>query len=188
MSCLDFVCTVDYPQGYLVSGSGDSTVSICKLTSLQVLNLAFCIVEEWINKSSTLLSQIRLWDVTSGSLLDTCEVRAKVSHLFWSLPEVPCFFWNITCQVLMENGTTLFSLLNFYSNRIFWKNINVPNSMMMLSIYPYSIRSRVHSGSWHHSFEVSHKQRNLCFWLFLLACFFTWLHLYLLPEGKTFRV
>ncbi|KAH9729792.1 tRNA (guanine-N(7)-)-methyltransferase non-catalytic subunit [Citrus sinensis] len=46
VSCLDFVCTVDYPQGYLVSGSGDSTV--------------------------------RLWDIISGSLLDTCEVGAKV--------------------------------------------------------------------------------------------------------------
>ncbi|KAH9729791.1 tRNA (guanine-N(7)-)-methyltransferase non-catalytic subunit [Citrus sinensis] len=45
VSCLDFVCTVDYPQGYLVSGSGDSTV--------------------------------RLWDIISGSLLDTCEVGAK---------------------------------------------------------------------------------------------------------------
>lgn len=49
VSCLDFVCTVDYPQGYLVSGSGDSTV--------------------------------RLWDITSGSLLDTCEVGAKAGHL-----------------------------------------------------------------------------------------------------------
>ncbi|GAY40663.1 hypothetical protein CUMW_053700, partial [Citrus unshiu] len=49
VSCLDFVCTVDYPQGYLVSGSGDSTV--------------------------------RLWDIISGSLLDTCEVGAKAGHL-----------------------------------------------------------------------------------------------------------
>ncbi|KAK3193752.1 hypothetical protein Dsin_025062 [Dipteronia sinensis] len=49
VSCLAFVITLDYPQGFLVSGSGDSTV--------------------------------RLWDITSGSLLDTCEVAAKVGHL-----------------------------------------------------------------------------------------------------------
>ncbi|KAL5796675.1 hypothetical protein ACOSQ2_001495 [Xanthoceras sorbifolium] len=49
VSCLVFVITLDYPQGFLVSGSGDSTV--------------------------------RLWDITSGSLLDTCEVDAKAGHL-----------------------------------------------------------------------------------------------------------
>lgn len=32
-------------------------------------------------KSSILLLQVRLWDITSGSLLDTCEVGAKVPHL-----------------------------------------------------------------------------------------------------------
>ncbi|KAH9729794.1 tRNA (guanine-N(7)-)-methyltransferase non-catalytic subunit [Citrus sinensis] len=36
VSCLDFVCTVDYPQGYLVSGSGDSTVSICSLVGYYI--------------------------------------------------------------------------------------------------------------------------------------------------------
>ncbi|KAJ0112990.1 hypothetical protein Patl1_03345 [Pistacia atlantica] len=49
VSCLTFICTLEYPQGFLVSGSGDSTV--------------------------------RLWDITSGSLLDTCEVGVKVSNL-----------------------------------------------------------------------------------------------------------
>nr|DAD19583.1 TPA_asm: hypothetical protein HUJ06_021046 [Nelumbo nucifera] len=45
VSCLAFVCSSDYPNGFLLSGSGDSTV--------------------------------RLWDFTSGSLLDTCEVGAE---------------------------------------------------------------------------------------------------------------
>ncbi|GAA0154515.1 RNA processing factor [Lithospermum erythrorhizon] len=45
VSCLAFVCNVDFPQGNLVSGSGDSTV--------------------------------RLWDFTTGSLLDTCDVGSK---------------------------------------------------------------------------------------------------------------
>lgn len=49
VSCLEFVCTPDYPQGFLVSGSGDSTV--------------------------------RLWDITSGSLLHTCEVGAEAGLL-----------------------------------------------------------------------------------------------------------
>lgn len=49
VSCLEFVCTPVYPQGFLVSGSGDSTV--------------------------------RLWDITSGSLLHTCEVGAEVGLL-----------------------------------------------------------------------------------------------------------
>lgn len=48
VSCLDFVCTVDYPQGYLVSGSGDSTVSICKLAIMEVLYLSlFCVEVKW---------------------------------------------------------------------------------------------------------------------------------------------
>ncbi|XAR61188.1 hypothetical protein NMG60_11034821 [Bertholletia excelsa] len=49
VSCLAFVCSSNYPQGFLVSGSGDSTV--------------------------------RLWDITSGSLLDTCEVGTKAGLL-----------------------------------------------------------------------------------------------------------
>ncbi|OVA05429.1 WD40 repeat [Macleaya cordata] len=49
VSCMAFVSTPEYPQGFLLSGSGDSTV--------------------------------RLWDVTSGSLLDTCEVAAEAGLL-----------------------------------------------------------------------------------------------------------
>lgn len=49
VSCLAFVFTPDYPQGFLVSGSGDSTV--------------------------------RLWDISSGSLLDTYEVAEKAGLL-----------------------------------------------------------------------------------------------------------
>ncbi|KAE8009746.1 hypothetical protein FH972_006165 [Carpinus fangiana] len=49
VSCLSFVYTSDYPQGFLVSGSGDSTV--------------------------------RLWDISSGSLLDTCKVESKAGLL-----------------------------------------------------------------------------------------------------------
>ncbi|KAL3623600.1 hypothetical protein CASFOL_032416 [Castilleja foliolosa] len=47
VSCLAFVSNQDYPQGLLLSGSGDSTV--------------------------------RLWEYTSGSLLDTCDVGSKVN-------------------------------------------------------------------------------------------------------------
>ncbi|KAI5315938.1 hypothetical protein L3X38_045114 [Prunus dulcis] len=49
VSCLAFVCTHECPQGFLVSGSGDSTV--------------------------------RLWDISSGSLLDTCNIREKAGLL-----------------------------------------------------------------------------------------------------------
>ncbi|KAG5567564.1 hypothetical protein RHGRI_002938 [Rhododendron griersonianum] len=49
VSCIAFVGASDYPDGFLVSGSGDSTV--------------------------------RLWDITSGSLLDTCEVGAEAGSL-----------------------------------------------------------------------------------------------------------
>ncbi|XP_008235396.1 PREDICTED: tRNA (guanine-N(7)-)-methyltransferase non-catalytic subunit wdr4 [Prunus mume] len=49
VSCLAFVCTHECPQGFLVSGSGDSTV--------------------------------RLWDISSGSLLDTCDIREKAGLL-----------------------------------------------------------------------------------------------------------
>jgi WD40 repeat protein len=46
ITCTAFVSTPELTQGYLMSGSGDSTV--------------------------------RLWDITSGSLLDTCEVSTVV--------------------------------------------------------------------------------------------------------------
>ncbi|KVI12422.1 WD40 repeat-containing protein [Cynara cardunculus var. scolymus] len=49
VSCLAFVYNVDCPHGYLVSGSGDSTV--------------------------------RLWDFTSGLLLNTCDVGSEVGRL-----------------------------------------------------------------------------------------------------------
>ncbi|XP_050364966.1 uncharacterized protein LOC126783526 [Argentina anserina] len=49
VSCLAFVCTQEFPQGFLVSGSGDSTV--------------------------------RLWEISSGSLLDTCDIREKAGLL-----------------------------------------------------------------------------------------------------------
>ncbi|KAF5727059.1 tRNA (guanine-N(7)-)-methyltransferase non-catalytic subunit wdr4 [Tripterygium wilfordii] len=49
VSCVAFLCTLDYPHGLLLSGSGDSTV--------------------------------RLWDISSGSVLDTCEVGAKAGLL-----------------------------------------------------------------------------------------------------------
>ncbi|KAK7843915.1 trna (guanine-n(7)-)-methyltransferase non-catalytic subunit wdr4 [Quercus suber] len=48
----------NYPQGFLVSGSGDSTV--------------------------------RLWDISSGSLLDTCEVGAKAELLESNGKEEEC--------------------------------------------------------------------------------------------------
>ncbi|XP_068311518.1 uncharacterized protein [Pyrus communis] len=49
VSCLAFVCTQECPQGFLVSGSGDSTV--------------------------------RLWDISSGSLLNTFDIREKAGLL-----------------------------------------------------------------------------------------------------------
>ncbi|CAN8311075.1 unnamed protein product [Cochlearia groenlandica] len=49
ITCTAFVWSPELTQGYLMSGSGDSTV--------------------------------RLWDITSGSLLDTCEVSNMAGHL-----------------------------------------------------------------------------------------------------------
>ncbi|KAF3612227.1 hypothetical protein DY000_02044284 [Brassica cretica] len=49
VTCIAFVWNPELTQGYLMSGSGDSTV--------------------------------RLWDVTSGSLLNTCEVSTMAGHL-----------------------------------------------------------------------------------------------------------
>ncbi|PRQ26071.1 putative transcription factor WD40-like family [Rosa chinensis] len=58
VSCLAFVCTQEFPQGFLVSGSGDSTV--------------------------------RLWDISSGSLLDTCDIREKAGPLEFKGIEEEC--------------------------------------------------------------------------------------------------
>ncbi|KDP21433.1 hypothetical protein JCGZ_21904 [Jatropha curcas] len=65
VSCLAFIRTVDYPQGFLVSGSGDSTV--------------------------------RLWDIISGSLLDTCEVGAKAGLLESNGSDESCFAISDIC-------------------------------------------------------------------------------------------
>lgn len=59
VSCLAFLWTEEYPQGFLVSGSGDSTV--------------------------------RLWDILSGSLLDTCEVGEKAGLLGSNGREAECY-------------------------------------------------------------------------------------------------
>ncbi|KAL0697247.1 hypothetical protein Bca4012_053369 [Brassica carinata] len=49
VTCITFVWNPELTQGYLMSGSGDSSV--------------------------------RLWDITSGSLLDTCDISPTVKHL-----------------------------------------------------------------------------------------------------------
>lgn len=59
VSCIAFLCTPEYPQGFLVSGSGDSTV--------------------------------RMWDIISGSLLDTCEVGEKAGLLGLKGREAECY-------------------------------------------------------------------------------------------------
>ncbi|GMN48825.1 hypothetical protein TIFTF001_017997 [Ficus carica] len=59
VSCIAFLCTPEYPQGFLVSGSGDSTV--------------------------------RMWDIISGSLLDTCEVGEKAGLLGSNGREAECY-------------------------------------------------------------------------------------------------
>ncbi|XP_015891515.2 uncharacterized protein LOC107425957 [Ziziphus jujuba] len=64
VSCLAFVCTLEYPQGFLVSGGGDSTV--------------------------------RLWDIYSGSLLDTYEVGGKAGLLESNGREEEC------CSVITD--------------------------------------------------------------------------------------
>lgn len=69
VSCLAFVCTQEYPQGFLVSGSGDSTV--------------------------------RLWDISSGSLLDTCDIREKAGPLeFIGIEEECCAAVTDLCTIL----------------------------------------------------------------------------------------
>ncbi|EOX94711.1 hypothetical protein QUC31_004652 [Theobroma cacao] len=67
VSCLAFICTPDYLQGILVSGSGDSTV--------------------------------RMWDVISGSLLDTCEVGAKAEQLKFDTSEANCSTVTDICTI-----------------------------------------------------------------------------------------
>ncbi|KAF2325220.1 hypothetical protein GH714_025401 [Hevea brasiliensis] len=71
VSCLAFICTMDYPQGFLVSGSGDSTV--------------------------------RLWDITSGFLLDTCEVGAKAGLLESNRSDEGCSTVSDLCIILDGN-------------------------------------------------------------------------------------
>lgn len=71
VSCLAFLVTVDYPQGFLVSGSGDSTV--------------------------------RLWDINSGTLLDTCEVGSKAGIVDYNGSEVSCSTVTDLCTIPGSN-------------------------------------------------------------------------------------
>lgn len=77
VSCLTFVCNPNFPQGFLVSGSGDSTVSEVLFLFL-VMNLD-CYFQFILNLISDFL-QVCLWDVTSGSLLCTSEVGREVGQ------------------------------------------------------------------------------------------------------------
>ncbi|KAL6214684.1 hypothetical protein ACLB2K_014116 [Fragaria x ananassa] len=68
VSCLAFVCTQELPQGFLVSGSGDSTV--------------------------------RLWDISSGSLLVTCDIIEKAGPLeFKGIEEESCAAVTDLCTI-----------------------------------------------------------------------------------------
>ncbi|EEF37605.1 tRNA (guanine-N(7)-)-methyltransferase non-catalytic subunit wdr4 [Ricinus communis] len=71
VSCLAFIWAADYPQGLLVSGSGDSTV--------------------------------RLWDITAGRLLDTCEVGAKTGCLDSSKNDEDCSAVTDLCTIPNDN-------------------------------------------------------------------------------------
>ncbi|PKI56538.1 hypothetical protein CRG98_023064 [Punica granatum] len=74
VSCLDFISSPDFQEGYLVSGSGDSTV--------------------------------RLWDIMSGSLLDTCEVGAKAG-LIDSIEREEEQFCAVTDLCVVPNSTLI---------------------------------------------------------------------------------
>ncbi|XP_071698792.1 uncharacterized protein [Rutidosis leptorrhynchoides] len=74
VSSLAFVFNQDCPQGYLVSGSGDSTV--------------------------------RLWDLTSGSLLHTCEVGLQVGHQQANVTEIDNYVVTDLCAT--PDGSSIY--------------------------------------------------------------------------------
>ncbi|CAN1176850.1 tRNA (guanine-N(7)-)-methyltransferase non-catalytic subunit wdr4 [Linum perenne] len=71
VTSLAFICSKEFPQGLLLSGSGDSTV--------------------------------RLWDITSGSLLDTCEVGKKAGLLESNESEESCSAVTELCAIQDSN-------------------------------------------------------------------------------------
>lgn len=83
VSCLAFVQAKECPQGLLLSGGGDSTVG-------NSFNLSRFRHPDYFVHDSRLdgsnvncFSQVRLWDIDSGALLDTCEVANKVFFFFF---------------------------------------------------------------------------------------------------------
>lgn len=75
VSSLSFISSPDYPTGYVLSGGGDSTVGSLHVCMLVIINK---ILESKASHYFVFSLQVRLWDYISGSLLDTCEVGAKV--------------------------------------------------------------------------------------------------------------
>ncbi|KAL5155096.1 tRNA (guanine-N(7)-)-methyltransferase non-catalytic subunit WDR4 [Glycine soja] len=76
VSCLAFIQAQECPQGLLLSGSGDSTVS-------NLFNIpAYFLYDSLLDESNVnCFLQVRLWNIDSGALLDTCEVAIKAGLL-----------------------------------------------------------------------------------------------------------
>lgn len=77
----------DFPQGFLVSGSGDSTVSK-NITYISMNQLVLCfssykrgqVAVPSLYGTFSFCFQVCLWNVTSGSLLCTHEVGREVGQ------------------------------------------------------------------------------------------------------------
>ncbi|KAK4775163.1 hypothetical protein SAY86_010098 [Trapa natans] len=93
VSCLDFVSSPDCQEGFLVSGSGDSTV--------------------------------RLWDITTGSLLDTCEVGAKAGLLESNEKEEGNFYAVTDLSAVPECTTIAVAIQSFKGIILLSCNISV---------------------------------------------------------------
>ncbi|KAG4967945.1 hypothetical protein JHK87_033596 [Glycine soja] len=72
VSCLAFIQSQECTQGFLLSGSGDFTVS--NSFNIPVYFLYDSLLDE---SNVDCFSHVRLWNIDSGALLDTCEVAIK---------------------------------------------------------------------------------------------------------------
>lgn len=124
VSCLAFICTVDYPQWFLVSGSGDSTVSINKLTVIMLFMFFFvlrykCMVTIYVHCLCRFVCGILHQDLSL--ILVKLELRYLTCKIFLEVVDescLPLMFLKFFLLIRRACETIIFNSLTVHIHRI----------------------------------------------------------------------